>query len=172
VEVETVDLRSEHDFNLFHLGGARRADPAALEGADELRRLRDRPASSVLFLVSNDGERALATWKRLSGLGVPNVYVVDGGVNRWLELYPAPGCVAERAAATGPEGLGWRLAYAAGASLPSAWPELSTSREFRAPCEEPVSHAASGGHGIAWPDHAYVKRVKLQTRAAVKGGCG
>jgi hypothetical protein len=172
VEVEIVDLRSEHDFNLFHLGGARRVDPASLEGADELRRLRDRPASWVLFLVSNDEERALASWKRLSGLGVPNVYVVEGGVNRWLELYPAPECVAEKATPAGPEGLGWRLAYATGASLPSAWPELPTSREFRAPCEEPSSHAASGGHGITWPAYTFTKRVKLQSKAAVKGGCG
>jgi hypothetical protein len=172
VEVETVDLRSEHDFNLFHVGGARRVEPAALEGADELRRLRDRPATSVLFLVSNDGERALATWKRLSGLGVGNVYVVDGGVNRWLELYPAPGCVAEKAAPSRPEGLGWRIAYATGENLPSAWPELPASRGFRAPCEEPVSHAAGGEHGITWPTYTFAKRVKLQTKAAVKGGCG
>jgi hypothetical protein len=172
VEVETVDLRSEHDFNLFHLGGARRVDPASLEEPDELRRLRDRPATSVLFLVSNDGTQALATWKRLSGLGVPNVYVVDGGVSRWLELYPAPACVAERAQPVEPDGLGWRLAYATGASLPSAWPELPASREFRVPCEEPVSHAEASGHGLSWPAHAYVKRVKLQTKSAVKGGCG
>jgi hypothetical protein len=172
VEVETVDLRSEHDFNLFHLGGARRVEPAALEGADELRRLRDRPATSVLFLVTNDGERALATWKRLSGLGVPNVYVVDGGVNRWLELYPAPGCVAERTTAAAPDALAWRIAYATGASLPSAWPELPASHDFRAPCQDPVSHAEGGGHGITWPTYTFAKRVKLQTKAAVKGGCG
>jgi rhodanese-related sulfurtransferase len=172
VELETVDLRSEHDFNLFHLGGARRVEPAALESADALRRLRDRPASSVLFLVSNDGERALATWKRLVGLGVPNVYVVDGGVNRWLELYPAPGCAAQKVPTTGTESLGWRLAYATGASLPSSWPELPSSRAFRVPCEEPVSHAAASEHGITWPAYTYAKRVKLQTKAAVKGGCG
>jgi rhodanese-related sulfurtransferase len=172
VEVEIVDLRTEHDFNLFHVGGARRADPAALEEADELRRLRDRPATSVLFLVSNDGERALTTWKRLTGLGVGNVYVVDGGVNRWLELFPAPSCVAERVASTGPEALAWRFGYSTGASLPSAWPELPASRAFRAPCEEPISHEASGGHGVAWPAYAYTKRVRLQAKTAVKGGCG
>ncbi len=171
VDVETVDLRSEHDFNLFHLGGSRRADPAALEAADELRRLRDRPATSVLFLVSNDGGRALAAWKRLSGLGVGNVYVVDGGVNRWLELYPAPPCLADRVPPSGPEASGWRFAYATGASLPSAWPELPVSHDFRAPCEEPVEREASS-HGVTWPTYAFVKRVKLQAKTAVKGGCG
>jgi hypothetical protein len=91
---------------------------------------------------------------------------------RGNELYPAPACVAERATAAAPEELHWRLAYATGASLPSAWPELATSREFRVPCEDPASAHSGGEHGERWPAHAYAKRVKLQTRAAVKGGCG
>jgi len=124
-----------------------------------------------VFLVSNGEDRALTTWRQLVTLGVGNLYVVEGGVNRWLELYPAPACVAERATTAAPEEPRWRLAYATGASLPSAWPELASSREFRVPCEDPVSHAP-GEHGERWPAHAYAKRVKLQTKAAVKGGCG
>jgi len=68
----------------------------------------------------------------------------------------------------------WQFAYAAGASLPSSWPELPTSHAFQFPCE-PVadaSHEAHGGHGITWPEHAYTKRVKLQVKSVVKGGCG
>jgi hypothetical protein len=171
LQIDVLDLRSEHDFNLFHVGGARRVDPAALETPEELKRLRDRPPSSVVFLVSNDEDRALTAWRRLVAQGVGNLYVVEGGVNRWLELYPAPACVAERATAAAPEEPRWRLAYATGASLPSAWPELASSREFRVPCEDPMSHAP-GEHGERWPAHAYAKRVKLQTKAAVKGGCG
>ena len=171
LQIEVLDLRSEHDFNLFHVGGARRVDPAALETPEELKRLRDRPPSSVVFLVSNGEDRALTTWRQLVTLGVGNLYVVEGGVNRWLELYPAPACVAERATTAAPEEPRWRLAYATGASLPSAWPELASSREFRVPCEDPMSHAP-GEHGERWPAHAYAKRVKLQTKAAVKGGCG
>jgi len=171
LQIDVLDLRSEHDFNLFHVGGARRVDPAALETPEELKRLRDRPPSSVVFLVSNGEDRALTTWRQLVTLGVGNLYVVEGGVNRWLELYPAPACVAERATTAAPEEPRWRLAYATGASLPSAWPELASSREFRVPCEDPVSHAP-GEHGERWPAHAYAKRVKLQTKAAVKGGCG
>ncbi len=145
-------------------------EPASLESPEVLKALQNRPATSVVFLVSNDEERALGAWKRLEALGVANLYVIEGGVNRWLELYPAPACVAEKAAATASEESRWRLAYATGASLPSAWPELSSSREFRVPCDAPPAHA--GEHGPGWPAHAYVKRVKLQSKAAVKGGCG
>jgi hypothetical protein len=102
---------------------------------------------------------------------VQNLYVVEGGVNRWLELYPVPGCVGHEAPAAAPDEPRWRLAYATGASLPSAWPELQSSREFRFPCGAPDAHAGAE-QGERWPAHAYPKRVKLQSKAAVKGGCG
>jgi hypothetical protein len=173
VKVEVLDLRGEHDFNLFHVGGARRVDGASLEAGPELRRLQDRPASTVTFLVAKDEAAALASWKRLSALGVGNLYAVEGGVDRWLELYPAPECVAEWA--PGKAGGGeWHFAYATGASLPSAWPELPTSHRFQLPCSPPLASAEPdhAGHGHAWPAHPFTKRVKLQTRSATKGGCG
>jgi hypothetical protein len=173
VRVELLDLRSEHDFNLFHVGGARRVDPADLEGPEELKRLLDQPASTVTFLVGNGEERALESWKRLKAQGTPNVYVVEGGVNRWLDLYPVPQCVGARRPAPGRDELAFRFSYATGAKLPSAWPELPTSQEFRFPCEVLTASAASvGHHGFTWPAHPFTKRVKLQLRSVVKGGCG
>jgi rhodanese-related sulfurtransferase len=176
VLVELLDVRDEHDFNLFHVGGAQRVDPATLEQGPGLRRLLDRPASTVSFLVGNGEAAALSSWKRLKALGVGNLYVVEGGVNRWLELYPVAECVAEKRAlpATESEPLAWRFVYATGASLPSAWPELPTSHEFRFPCAPALSSSEPhGGHeGFIWPAHPFTKRVQLQTKAAVKGGCG
>jgi hypothetical protein len=178
VQVEVLDLRPEREWNLFHVGGARRVEPAALTEPGELKHLLDRPAFHVTFLASNGEAAALLAWKRLRALGVQNLYVVEGGVNRWLELYPAPACVADplpaAATAAEPEALRWRIAYAAGASLPSSWPELAVSRDFRFPCEDPAGAGAhpAGNHGFTWPDHAYTRRVKLQAKGAVKGGCG
>jgi rhodanese-related sulfurtransferase len=174
LEVDVLDLRTEHDFNLFHLGGARRVDPSALESVDELKHLQNRPRSVVTFLVSNGEAAALSAWKSLVTLGVPNLYVIEGGVNRWLELYPVPACVGERTTNAGDDELGWRLSYATGASLPSARPELVTSHELRAPCEDGPAPQSPGTaeHGARWPVYAFTKRVKLQTKAAVKGGCG
>jgi hypothetical protein len=174
VKVELLDLRGEHDFNLFHAGGARRVDPAALEQGPELRRLLDRPASTVTFLVGNGELLPLSSWKRLTALGVRNLYVVEGGMNRWLELYPAPECVAEKGVAEGEDGSAWRFAYATGASLPSASPELPRSQSFRFPCAPALasSEGGHGGHGFTWPAHPFTKRVKLQAKGATKGGCG
>jgi uncharacterized protein len=174
VHVAVLDLREEHDFNLFHLGGARRVDPAALTSPEVLKGLLAAPASTVTFLIANGEGPALEAWKALRASGVQNLYVVEGGVNRWLELYPVDACVATAAPSAGPEDrLTWRFAYAAGSSLPSAWPELPASRAFRTPCAEQVSTAEHhGGHGITWPEHQFAKKVKLQSKAAVKGGCG
>jgi hypothetical protein len=175
VKVEVLDLRGEHEFNLFHVGGARRVDPRDLDAPEELRRLREREASTVTFLAGNGEAGALEAWKRLASQGLHDVYVVAGGVNRWLELYPPPACVAATRAGGGPDDLAFRFAYAAGASLPSAWPELPVSQEFRFPCGDAL--AAPGGHGhphggFTWPDHPFARHVRLQVRAAVKGGCG
>jgi hypothetical protein len=174
VKVEVLDLRSEHEFNLFHVGGARRVDPRDLESPEELGRLREREASTVTFLAGNGEAQALDAWKRLASQGLQNLYVVAGGVNRWLELYPPPACVAAPRRDGGRDDLAFGFAYAAGASLPSSWPELPVSQAFRFPCGDgPAASAHGDGHGgFTWPDHPHAKHVKLQVRAAVKGGCG
>jgi rhodanese-related sulfurtransferase/uncharacterized membrane protein YedE/YeeE len=174
VQVAILDLRDERDFNLFHVGGSRRATLAALESADRLKHLLDQPPTTVTFLVGNGEASALTAWRRLTALGVPNLYVVDGGVNHWLERYPVDACIAERVGrADGRDEPAWRFLYATGSTQPAAWPELSTSRAFRSPCAEPAAEVhGDSHHARAWPAHAYTKRVKLKSKAAVKGGCG
>ncbi len=175
VQVVVLDLRDEHDFNLFHLGGARRIAPEALFRPETLKPLLEQPASTVTFLVSNGEATALAAWKGLEAMGAPNLYVIEGGMNGWLEKYAVPACVAEPAAsapAASSDAPRFRFAYATGASLPAAWPELPHSRAFRSPCEDPVSGGAPDHEGTTWPAYAFAKKVKLQSKAAVKGGCG
>ncbi|MFL5302307.1 MAG: YeeE/YedE thiosulfate transporter family protein [Anaeromyxobacteraceae bacterium] len=178
VQVVVLDLRDEHDFNLFHLGGARRVAPEALFRPETLKPLVDQPATTVTFLAGNGEAAAVAAWKGLEAMGVPNLYVIEGGMNGWLEKYAAPACVAApvsastTAAAQGNEELRFRFAYATGASLPAAWPELPHSRGFRSPCAEPVADVARGGEEKGWPAYTFAKKVKLQSMAAVKGGCG
>ena len=176
VKVAVLDLRDEHDFNLFHLGGSRRVDPATLASPEALKPLLAAPASTVTFLVANGEGPALDAWKGLKASGVQNLYVVEGGINHWLELYPVDGCVAGKLPTAPPEGgdrLAWRFDYATGSDLPSAWPEISSPRAFRTPCASVASteeHHAH--HGITWPSYEFVKKVKLTSKAAVKGGCG
>jgi hypothetical protein len=107
---------------------------------------------------------------------VVNVYVIDGGIDRWLELYPPPACVAARVdAGRSPDVLAWRFAYATGSTLPSAQPELPLAMP-PLPCAGGTVVGASGSGGgaarAAWPAYPYDKKVKLQLRSVVRGGCG
>jgi hypothetical protein len=173
VKVVMFDLRPERDFNLFHVGGSRHASLAELESPDRLKLLLDASPTTVTFLVGESEAAEANAWKRLTALGVPNLYVVEGGIGGWLERYPVDACVAERVGSSEGRGGGWRFAYATGSSLPSAWPELESSRTFRSPCATPEEGGHSGGHHAArWPAYTFTKRVKLKTKAAVKGGCG
>jgi rhodanese-related sulfurtransferase len=175
VKVVILDLRDETEFNLFHVGESRRISLAELEAPERLKTLVDQPPSTVTFLIGNGEAAAFTAWKHLIAQGVPNLYVIDGGINRWLERYPVDACVAERVgAADGRDGQAWRFLYATGSSQPAAWPELPSSRSFRSPCAVPEGEANAGADHAArsWPAYAYTKRVKLKSKAAVKGGCG
>jgi rhodanese-related sulfurtransferase len=174
VQVNILDLRDGRDFNLFHVGGSHRATLSELESPERLKLLLDQPPTTVNFLVGNGEMEALKAWRRLTALGVPNLYVVDGGLNRWLERYPVDACVAERVGKSdGPDALAWRFLYATGSTQPSAWPELDSSRSFRSPCADPATPSHGDAHQArSWPTQPYTKRVKLKSKAAVKGGCG
>ncbi|MGA8893552.1 MAG: rhodanese-like domain-containing protein [Anaeromyxobacteraceae bacterium] len=175
VQVRILDLRDERDFNLFHVGGSRRVSLADLQGPERLKTILDQPPGTVTFLLGTGEPAALDAWKLLVTQGVQNLYVVEGGVNRWLERYPVDSCVAERVgAADGRDVPAWRFRYATGSTQPASWPELPTSRSWRSPCAPAASEAHEGGahEGQTWPAYAYTKRVKMKTKAAVKGGCG
>jgi rhodanese-related sulfurtransferase len=173
VQVAILDLRDERDFNLFHVGGSRRATLPDLESPERLKTLLDQPPTTVTFLVGSGEAAATTAWRRLIAQGVPNLYVIEGGVNRWLERYPVDACVAERLERVdGRDDPTWRFLYATGSTQPAAWPELSSSRSFRSPCAEPAVSHGDTHQARSWPVHDYTKRVKLKSKAAVKGGCG
>ncbi len=177
VRADVLDLRSESDFNLFHVSHAERVREADLRDRARLRTMQDAGPSTVTFLVAADEASALAAFRQLRTEGILNLYIIDGGIDRWLDLYPPPSCVASRGLKRGSH---WRFHYATGASLPSASPELSMSRSFKVPCREPEStmqeepalpgEPASGHY--SWPNHAFEPRVHLQAKSLVKGGCG
>lgn len=77
-----LDVRDEADYNLFHLIDAR------LFGFSEedLRWSEKLPDETVRVIMSNDEARAEDAWKRLYVLGVPNIYILAGGINEWLSL--------------------------------------------------------------------------------------
>lgn len=81
-----VDVRSEADYNLYHIANAMNVPlgrlPEVIPGL-----LSEPPANTVFVTISNDETAAIAAWKVLVGSGVQNAYILDGGVNNWIAAF-------------------------------------------------------------------------------------
>jgi rhodanese-related sulfurtransferase len=150
VRLRIVDVRDETSYNLFHLQDAERVEVDAL---DRVWRA-DPPSNQLVVVVGDDGAEAELAWKRLVAMKVPNTYLLDGGLNRWLDRYgqgtgrgPRP---ADRCA---PADLCWEFGAALG---------------DREPAAHPSRHALEHDAEV----HPWEKRVQLQTKARKGGGCG
>jgi rhodanese-related sulfurtransferase len=149
-----LDVRDESDFNLFHLIDARHFE-FTREDLDWSEGL---PDETVRVVMSNDETRANEAWKRLRVLDVPNVYILDGGINQWLSLCrphkpgaPRPPHILRSDAGTlGDEELKYTFPAALGDRYPEARPP-----EF------------------CFSDRSYTPKVKVLKPVEVPGGgCG
>jgi len=115
--VRMIDVRDETEFNLFHVLDAENK-PAAntLDYANELLAA---PANSVFVLMSNDEARAVDAWRVLVAESVPNVYILDGGVNNWLDTFSDEDFQADYRLASYTDD---RLAYQFDAALGDRYP--------------------------------------------------
>jgi len=86
LNVILLDVRSESDFNLFHINGARNVQPNQIDAlVPEL--LREPPANTIYVLMSNDEIAATSAWKTLVAESVSNVYILEGGINNWIKIF-------------------------------------------------------------------------------------
>ncbi len=172
VAVQVLEVRPEADYNLFHLEGSRRIDLATVEDPAFLRDLLGAPDNRVLFLAGNGEGAAVEAWRRLKAEGVTNLYVIARGVNGWLDAYPPDPRVAEPIADRDglPENaLAWRFHASVGAQCASAHPEI---------LRRDVLPGGATAEAPAWMDEhgpverPYVKKVVLERKVVVRGGCG
>ena len=158
VRVVLADVRSEADYNVFHLVDAQHLSLGQLDSgwAASL------PQDAVVVVMSNDERAANEAWKHLAVQLNPapqrpvadrsRVYVLAGGVNRWLDVY--------------------QLGQSA-----TPGPEIAPSGDDT--CRHPFAAAMGSGDAVARPEtktapqRAFVAKVKLAkpTRHA-GGGCG
>jgi len=82
------DVRSESDWNEFHLVDSEHI--SMVEFAAQRDRLRSLPENAVVVVVSNDEILATRAWKRLMTIAKPNTYILEGGLNLWLNVYGFP----------------------------------------------------------------------------------
>jgi len=85
VNLVMLDVRSEADYNTFHILDAKNVAP---DGALKLiGGLQYQSTNTVFFIMSNDETTATEVWKTLVAESVPNVYILEGGINNWLAVF-------------------------------------------------------------------------------------
>ena len=86
VNLIMLDVRPESDYNLYHIKGALNVPLDKLPTIiPDL--LTEPPANSVFVLMSNEETAATEAWKQLVASSVPNVYILEGGVNNWIAFF-------------------------------------------------------------------------------------
>jgi rhodanese-related sulfurtransferase len=144
-----LDVRPEADYNLFHLRGARNVQLDQIETI--LPELLSEPASkTVIMLMSNDEEAATEAWKFLTAEVVTNVYILEGGINQWLQTFAAAEQeIRPTPAPVGVDSLEYTFSAALGARYDASFPD---PEEF---------------------ELEYTPKIKLQMkRSPSGGGCG
>ena len=149
IKLQMLDVRKEADYNLFHLKDAKLVDMNNLKAMAE--KLLDMPDNTVVVLMSNDEIRATEAWKILIALHVPNVYILEGGINNWLDVFGHEGhekCKTEAVAGT--QGKLRHIFFAA----------LGSNHESAEPEKEHLHFKLE-----------YTPKVKLQKKVRKQGGC-
>jgi len=107
----------------------------------------------VIVVISNDEERATQAWKYLVAEGAMNVYLLEGGINGWLDSFAGEGacqgCRPLSQEVAGPGSLRWTFDAALGSDRPIANLDLFRDK------------------GIY-----FVPKLKLEVKARPAGGCG
>jgi hypothetical protein len=149
LKVVLLDVRPEAEYNQFHITGARNVPLAEIPGI--IPDLHAQQALNTVFvLASNDEVAATEAWKILSAESVPNAYILEGGINKWIATFGKDdGGIVQVANPSGDDALCW--------SFPAALGD-------RFEASDPSPHA--------W--HLdFVPKVKLQIqRDKSGGGCG
>jgi rhodanese-related sulfurtransferase len=155
IQLLIVDVRPEPDWNLFHL---RYAERIAIEELPQHRaRLASLPANAVVVVVSNGEALSTKAWKHLMVLAKTNAYILEGGLNHWLDIYrqrkETPGEDGEADGSRGVEGDGERLRHTFKLALGDRHPPSFPDPHHVQPRE-------------------YEPKVKLIKKVVKKGGCG
>lgn len=81
-----MDVRSESDFNRFHINNAVHLPLDSIPLVVPKLQAKFTP-NTVYILISNDETDATAAWKTLVANGIANVYILEGGINGWLAFF-------------------------------------------------------------------------------------
>ena len=148
IKIIPLDVRDERYYNQFHLRGAIHVPLDQVQA--KARELQFEPANTVFVTISNDEAAATEAWKILKAESLPNIYILEGGINAWLKSYAGDSLGDEdRVFNRQEDQLAYKFNAATGSRHPAAEPD--------------ADHL----------DLNYVPKVILELkRAPSSGGCG
>lgn len=122
VQMRLIDLRSEADFNTFHLSGAENVPFAELPNYIPDWQV-EITSDMVVLLIGNGETITTEAWKMLTAESIPNVYILDGGMNNWIATFDTPtDNIDLTPQQVGDDQLGYVFPLARGAWMPLARP--------------------------------------------------
>ena len=81
-----LDVREEADYNLYHISSAINIPLQHLQ--QKVGSFLAEPPANTVFITMGNGETAaVQAWKMLVANRVPNVYILEGGVNQWITFF-------------------------------------------------------------------------------------
>ena len=125
VRLYLFDARDEKDYNLFHLLESKRISVESLD----LKELEKIPHNSILVIMSNDEKEANRMFSYLSTNPKLNLYVLAGGINRWLDIFKnnqSQVPLSHEAPGDDKDAFRHEFEFAQGDKNPLSRPELST----------------------------------------------
>ena len=147
INIVMLDVREEADYNLFHILDARHIPLDELPNV--ISDLHFEPANTVFVTMGNDEAAATEAWKILVAESVPNVYILEGGINNWIAIFGDDDLTKTFNIGAGDDQLCYIFDSALGARNPAAEPDA---------------------HNL---ELEYIPKVKLELkRAPTSGGCG
>ncbi len=177
VYVKILDLRPQYHYNLFYLRNSVNVTLDQLEDPDYIKSLKALPANTVIFTVSTDDEVAAIGWQMLVAQGVPNVYIIEGGVNNWMSIFTPPPCLAyPKKGERKVEEPAFVFHRAVGDCCNTAYPEIRhkekpTDCHLESFSKDAAAHSEAGEKKPEAPIVKFERKVKLERKAAVQGGC-
>jgi len=142
-----VDVRSESEYNLFHIENALNIPLEKL--AASMADFHLEQSNVVFVLMSNDEEAATQAWRQLVADSVINVYILEGGINNWISVFGEYDTAIQPKPTATPDALDYAFTAAMGSNYHAARPQ---------PGEIKLE---------------YTPKIKLDTQTGPKGGgCG
>jgi rhodanese-related sulfurtransferase len=141
-----LDVRSEADYNLYHIEDAVNVPLARLEEVIPVL-LSEPPTNTVFIVMGNDETAATQAWKVLVAHSLQNSYILEGGVNNWIAFFGEDDKALQANPNAGDDQLGYIFPAAYGSRYESCSPDPIEyeNLDFEAKIKLQLKRDKSGG---------------------------